>query len=200
MSQNIKTVLWPSHCSYLSSTTRNRLLYVYWTIFLITSLIYETNSTFMFLDCVFSSKKCPGSSPCGEVEMNPTSIHEDVGSIPDLGSSISMSCGVGSRCGSDPMVLWLWHRPLAWELPYAVGTALKKKKSLVSAPSYSSSFYSCNDTPSPYFLLNCCCSPFFNSTSEILSFTCYRVFYYHLDLDIRSVSFPPFLYQENPSD
>ena len=34
------------------------------------------------------------------------------------------------------MLLWLWHRlaavaligPLAWEPPYAVGTALKKKK------------------------------------------------------------------------
>ena len=33
-------------------------------------------------------------------------------------------------------ILWLWHRPaavalirpLAWELPYAVGAALKKKK------------------------------------------------------------------------
>ena len=38
-----------------------------------------------------------------------------------------MSCDVGQRCGSDPMLLWLWHRlaatapigPLAWELPYA---------------------------------------------------------------------------------
>ena len=29
--------------------------------------------------------KCfPGSSHCGTVEMNPTSIHEDVGSIPGL--------------------------------------------------------------------------------------------------------------------
>ena len=34
------------------------------------------------------------------------------------------------------MLLWLWHRPaaaapiqpLAWELPYAVGTALKRQK------------------------------------------------------------------------
>ena len=46
-----------------------------------------------------------------------------------------MSCGVGCRCGSDPALLWLWHRPaamapirpLAWEPPYAVGVALKKK-------------------------------------------------------------------------
>ena len=45
-----------------------------------------------------------------------------------------MSCGVGLRCGLDPMLLWLWHRlvatalfgPLAWEPPYALGVALKK--------------------------------------------------------------------------
>ena len=47
-----------------------------------------------------------------------------------------MSCGVGHRRGSDLALLWLWHRlaatapirPLAWELPYAVGVALEKKK------------------------------------------------------------------------
>ena len=47
-----------------------------------------------------------------------------------------MSCGVGPRHGSDPMLLWLWCRPaaaspighLAWEPPYVVGVALKKKK------------------------------------------------------------------------
>ena len=47
-----------------------------------------------------------------------------------------MSCGVGCRCGSDLALLWLWHwlvavapvRPLAWELPYAMDTALKRKK------------------------------------------------------------------------
>ena len=47
-----------------------------------------------------------------------------------------MSCGVGSRCGSDPALLWLWRRlvatalirPLSWEPPYAVGAALEKAK------------------------------------------------------------------------
>ena len=49
-----------------------------------------------------------------------------------------MSCGVGCRRGSDPVLLWLWPtavapiRPLAWESPYAVGVALKKKKSIVA--------------------------------------------------------------------
>ena len=45
-----------------------------------------------------------------------------------------MSCGVG--CGSDPTLLWLWHRPaatalirlLAWEPPYAADAALKRQK------------------------------------------------------------------------
>ena len=47
-----------------------------------------------------------------------------------------MSCGIGCRCGLDPMLLWLWCRPaatapirpLAWELPYAVGVAQETAK------------------------------------------------------------------------
>ena len=43
-------------------------------------------------------------------------------------------CGCGIAVAM--VLLWLWHRPaaaamirpLAWELPYAVGVALKKKK------------------------------------------------------------------------
>ena len=46
-----------------------------------------------------------------------------------------MSYDVDCRHGSDPELLWLWLRlvatvliqPLAWELPYATGAALKKK-------------------------------------------------------------------------
>ena len=46
-----------------------------------------------------------------------------------------MSCGTGYRRGSDPELLWLWHKPaavalfppLAWELPYAASVALKEK-------------------------------------------------------------------------
>ena len=45
-----------------------------------------------------------------------------------------MGCGVGRRCGSDPMLLW--HRPaaiplirpLVWEPPYAAGVALRRQK------------------------------------------------------------------------
>ena len=47
-----------------------------------------------------------------------------------------MSCGVGCRSGLDLILLWLWRRlaaialirPLAWEPPYASGTALKSKQ------------------------------------------------------------------------
>ena len=47
-----------------------------------------------------------------------------------------MTCRGVCRCGSDLALLCLWHGaaataliiPLAWEPPYAVGTALKKTK------------------------------------------------------------------------
>ena len=47
-----------------------------------------------------------------------------------------MSCGVGGTCSLEPALLWLWCRPaatiliqpLAWELQYAVGAALKRQK------------------------------------------------------------------------
>ena len=47
-----------------------------------------------------------------------------------------MSCDVGHRRGSDPVLLWLWCRPvavapigpLAWESPYTTGAALEKDK------------------------------------------------------------------------
>ena len=84
-----------------------------------------------------------GSCRCGTAETNPTSIHEDVGSITgldqDKGSGVAMSFGVGHRHGLDPVLLWLWCRlaapalvqHLAWELPYATGSALKSKKKKV---------------------------------------------------------------------
>ena len=66
-----------------------------------------------------------GSSHCRSVVTNPTSIHEDVDSIPGLAQQVK-----------DLVLLWLWHspaatvpiRPLVWELPQATGAALKGPK------------------------------------------------------------------------
>ena len=65
---------------------------------------------------------------------------EDVGSIPGLDRRVkhlvATICGVGCKCGLDLVLLWLCHRlttaaliqPLAWELPCAIGAALKRQK------------------------------------------------------------------------
>ena len=57
-----------------------------------------------------------------------------------------MSGGVGRRCGSDPVWVWLWLRrrlvatapiqPLAWEPPYAAGSALKEKGKKKTPPNF----------------------------------------------------------------
>ena len=69
-----------------------------------------------------------------------------------------MGCGVGRRHISDPSWLWLWYRlmaialirPLAWEPPYAVGAALKKKKKIPFQMFYCSKWYFMQE---PFILL-----------------------------------------------
>ena len=87
-------------------------------------------------------EKYPRSSCCGAAEMDPTSIHEDVGSIPALallsGSRIwhcqELQCRLQmwlgfhiavavAQAGSAALI-----QPLAWESYYDMGVTLKKKK------------------------------------------------------------------------
>ena len=90
----------------------------------------------MILSVGMCNKEMHGSSRCGTAETNLTSIHEDAGCFLTWGLRI-WHCGehgVGPRHGSD---LALLRRrlaavaligPLAWELPYAAGAALKSTK------------------------------------------------------------------------
>ena len=58
---------------------------------------------------------------------SPTGMHEDADSIPGLARWVR---------GSHVVWLWLWCRPaaiaqiqpLTWELPYAAGAAVEKKR------------------------------------------------------------------------
>ena len=68
----------------------------------------------------------------------PVSMRMQVQSLPSLsGLKLSIwhhsSCNVDLTCASDPVLLWYrlvavaTIQPLAWELPYAAGMALKKR-------------------------------------------------------------------------
>ena len=70
---------------------------------------------------------------------NPTSIYEDMGSIPGPAHWLRIWCYCELLCnyqmGLDPLFLWLWEDAgcssdltLAWEPPYAVGVAPKRQK------------------------------------------------------------------------
>ena len=84
---------------------------------------------FLFLDVI---KTFLGVAIVAQQVKNLASIHEDADSIPGLPQwdkrySIARGCGVGRRCSSEDIAAAL-IQPLAWEIPYAAGEALKKKK------------------------------------------------------------------------
>ena len=71
--------------------------------------------------------------------IQPGTMRLRVRSLASLSGLRTRQCcglGVGRRCGSDPVLLWLWCRPaalaptgpLAWEPPYATGMALISKQ------------------------------------------------------------------------
>ena len=77
-------------------------------------------------------------SRCVSVVTNSTSIHKDANSVPGLAQCVKdplfcceLWCGLQTHC--DLALLWrrptamALIQPLAWELPYASGVALKTK-------------------------------------------------------------------------
>ena len=86
--------------------------------------------------CPLSKDDC-GSSPCGAVEMSPTSIHPRPRSV-GSGSGIVVSADM-----PDPVLLWLWCRLAAAApiRPLGLGTSIchkgspkRKKKRRLSLP------------------------------------------------------------------
>ena len=126
------------------------LLLIIFFLYLVTISPWTLSSSWVFfafqshkyLNILVNSESICWSSHCGSAKMNLTSIHEDTGLIPGLVQWVKdlrllWAAGyVGWRCGSDPVLLWLWCRsaaaaliqPLAREPSYASSATLKKER------------------------------------------------------------------------
>ena len=70
---------------------------------------------------------------------------QSLASLSGLRLDVAVSCGVGCIHCSDPALLWLWPRPaatspirpLAWEPPYAMCAALKRRNDQKKKKNYS---------------------------------------------------------------
>ena len=89
----------------------------------------------------YKKYKIIGSSLCGSAVMSPTDIHEDEGLIPGLTQwvkdlALLWAVVYIADAAQRWAFLWLWCRPaaavpiqpLTWELPYTVGSGLKRKR------------------------------------------------------------------------
>ena len=95
------------------------------------------------------------------METYPTKNNEVAGLIPGFG--VAVSCGVGHRWGWDLTLLWLTAvaltGPLAWELPYEMGVALKRKKKKKKKENLKNSkqtnfYYVLKLSSSPWFVIS----------------------------------------------
>ena len=107
----------------------------------IKEVIYvERPNTHNNMEFHFTFRNGSGSSRCGSGVKNPTlSVKIQIRSLALLSgsrASIATSFGIGHRCSSDLVLLWLWHWPAAaapiqapaWGLPYATGVAQKRER------------------------------------------------------------------------
>ena len=124
---------WPSHSLFLHNTNLHTAaarvsLFFHMSLQKISNIQYIWNiCNILTIVTIVTKETIVGSSHCGSAVTNLTSIYEDAGSIPGLAPGLRI-------IHSNPHCRELWRRlaataliwPLTWELPYALGVALKR--------------------------------------------------------------------------